>query len=520
MRRLRELGRLLSSPRVLAALAVLAIVAMVALDAFASGRPGGGQTFNGSPRSGGGGGGGGSSGGGGGFALWLIFSLLPWPLKLLVVIGIIVFAIMRSRSQKNMRDWSSGGAAPPASYGQDVYSGGYQAPPRPRVSPRATLAGLRDVDPTFSLVLFEDFLYALYAEAHQRRAAGQLDMLTAYIADDVIARMKNEPREPIQGLVIGAMSYVDASILGDGPNATARVDVELEVNLTVETPRGPASSYLVERWTLVRRAGAKTRPQDKARIFDCPSCGAPQTAVMAGKCTHCNQAVSTGEFGWVVKGAQVLRSEPRPPLLTTEVAEEGNDLPTIYAPDARARLDALWQKDQAFAWPQFEQRVNLIFTEFQTAWSNRDLAKMRPFLSDNLFQTQQYWVEAYKAQHLRNITENARIERMELARVESDASFDAITVRFWGVSTDYTVNDEGKVVVGSKTRERRYSEYWTLIRGSGRKGPTKTEPVCPNCGAPLAINQVGTCTYCQAKVTSGEFDWVLSRIEQDEAYTG
>jgi hypothetical protein len=109
---------------------------------------------------------------------------------------------------------------------------------------------------------------------------------------------------------------------------------------------------------------------------------------------------------------------------------------------------------------------------------------------------------------------------MELARVESDASFDAITVRFWGVSLDYTVNDEGKVIVGSKSRERRYSEYWTLIRGAGRQGPTKTEPVCPNCGAPLAINMVGTCTYCQAKVTSGEFDWVLSRIEQDEAYTG
>jgi hypothetical protein len=30
----------------------------------------------------------------------------------------------------------------------------------------------------------------------------------------------------------------------------------------------------------------------------------------------------------------------------------------------------------------------------------------------------------------------------------------------------------------------------------------------------------GTCKYCQAKVTTGEFDWVLSRIEQDEVYVG
>ena len=45
-------------------------------------------------------------------------------------------------------------------------------------------------------------------------------------------------------------------------------------------------------------------------------------------------------------------------------------------------------------------------------------------------------------------------------------------------------------------------------------------PVCPNCGAGLAINMAGSCSACNAKVTSGDFDWVLSRIEQDEAYTG
>ena len=44
------------------------------------------------------------------------------------------------------------------------------------------------------------------------------------------------------------------------------------------------------------------------------------------------------------------------------------------------------------------------------------------------------------------------------------------------------------------------------------------DPSCPNCGASLDINMTGHCAYCKAKVTSGEFDWVLSRIEQDEVY--
>jgi hypothetical protein len=34
----------------------------------------------------------------------------------------------------------------------------------------------------------------------------------------------------------------------------------------------------------------------------------------------------------------------------------------------------------------------------------------------------------------------------------------------------------------------------------------------------LKINMAGICEYCHGKLTSGEFDWVLSRIEQDVSY--
>ena len=43
---------------------------------------------------------------------------------------------------------------------------------------------------------------------------------------------------------------------------------------------------------------------------------------------------------------------------------------------------------------------------------------------------------------------------------------------------------------------------------------------CPSCGAPIKLNQAGKCEYCGTVVTGGNFDWVLSRIEQDESYFG
>ncbi len=43
---------------------------------------------------------------------------------------------------------------------------------------------------------------------------------------------------------------------------------------------------------------------------------------------------------------------------------------------------------------------------------------------------------------------------------------------------------------------------------------------CPSCTAPLKVAQTGVCSSCQTKLSRGDFDWVLSRIEQDEEYQG
>jgi hypothetical protein len=75
-------------------------------------------------------------------------------------------------------------------------------------------------------------------------------------------------------------------------------------------------------------------------------------------------------------------------------------------------------------------------------------------------------------------------------------------------------------VRGSPHRDRAYSEYWTLIRTAGRRAAPVTSPACSNCGAPLHIGQSGACEHCGAHVTDGEFDWVVSKIEQDDSYRG
>jgi hypothetical protein len=500
------------------------VAAFVHAAAEALARPGGGSSYGGSSGGGGGGYGGGGGGGGGGDALgaivWFIFSDLPWPLKLGVVAIIVVVYVVSKARRGKMESWSSGSPGP-------VAPTPWEMPGQPGagfVPTRRRLEDLRRFDPDFSVVLYEDFLYALYAAVHYA-GAGRADRLSAYLSPGVLALLRTSRVAEVRTVIVGALRFTGARGL-DGPAAPGGqvdVDVEIEANVaSVAAPGQPERThYLLEHWTLARRRDARSRPPARASILACPGCGAPLDAVVSGTCTHCKRVVANGAFDWVVVSARVAQSEERGPMLTTEVEERGNDLPTVVDAEARGRLDALARKDPSFQWQAFEMRVALVFNEFQAAWAARDLARMRPFFTDSLFDTQRYWVEAYRAQGLRNVTDKARIERLELARVASDRWFDAVTVRLHGAGLDYVVRDgDGKVVSGSTHRERRYTEYWTFLRGSARTGPTRTTPECPSCGAPLAVGMAGDCRYCRAKVTTGEFDWVLSRIEQDEAYRG
>lgn len=115
--------------------------------------------------------------------------------------------------------------------------------------------------------------------------------------------------------------------------------------------------------------------------------------------------------------------------------------------------------------------------------------------------------------------DNAMIAEQERAHIVHDKYFDAMTVRVFAECRDYTLDQAGGIVGGNREKFRQYSEYWTFIRSTDKRGAAKSDPACPNCGAPLShVNMAGDCTHCQTHVTTGEFDWVLSRIEQDEVY--
>jgi hypothetical protein len=478
-------------------------------------RVGGGQSYGGGSHGGGSGGGGSDDGGA---IVWLVFEAVRFliyltieypaigiPLDIIVLLGIAYYF----KRRKSTVSFSS--IVPPVVNAQET-------------EPGHDLERLRKFDPNFSQIVFTDFVYALYAKAHDARGHGQaaLDLFSPYLGE--AARKALLSRNPpglkeVTGIIVGSMRIVQVVGL-DSP--VVKVGVVFESNYTEITGGGPGMTYYVtERWNLERKRDLLSPPPAQATALHCPRCGAPLQRDTVGACAYCGTKIESGEFQWFVENITLLSTEARGPLLTSDVEEVGTDFPSIVQPNFQTIAHNFTQMNPAFSWADFQTRAKLIFDELQAAWSTLNWERARPHETDNIFQMHQYWIEAYRRQGLRNVVENCVITRMQPVKIQEDAFYQAITLRIWAKGNDYTVDGNDNVVSGSRTKTREWSEYWTFIRNREAKDSrVRTELSCPNCASPLKVNASGICEFCGGKITSGEFDWVLSKIEQDESYAG
>jgi hypothetical protein len=385
---------------------------------------------------------------------------------------------------------------------------------------------LREIDPEFSRVVLEDFAYRLYASTqrarHDLRALGSL---APYLSGPVRSELAADgaATAPVSHVVVGALRIdrLELNVPAENGQVSTELSVDYLANLTLGAAGNAQTLYQHEVWVLSRDSTVLSKSPEQTERLGCPNCGAPFDTSDGRRCAYCDQVVVDGRFAWQVVRRSVLERARVPPALTSDVAERGTDLSSVIDPANDATWRALQARDRAVDAANLQARTELIYSHLNTAWTALDLSSVRGLVSDGMFDYLRYWTEAYAQQGLRNMLENMRVQRMERVKVVLDKHFDAVTLRLWATGLDYTVNAKsGAVVSGSKSSPRAYSEYWTLIRSASAHGPASAEATCPSCAAPLQVSMAGNCQHCGTHVTRGEFDWVLSKIEQDDVYQG
>jgi hypothetical protein len=189
---------------------------------------------------------------------------------------------------------------------------------------------------------------------------------------------------------------------------------------------------------------------------------------------------------------------------------------------AQGGLAAIQANDAGFELHAFLDRATRTFTLAQQAWSDRNLAAVRPFMGQGTYLSWESQIGQMAKRHEKDVMQNVKVENATIVRAVR-GPYEHITVKFDASAIDYTVDDRnGAMLTGSKSAEP-FTEYWTFERAGTTATLQKAgalEQKCPNCGGPLSVNAIGECTYCKAAVTNGTYDWVLQRIDQENYWNG
>ena len=265
-----------------------------------------------------------------------------------------------------------------------------------------------------------------------------------------------------------------------------------------------------ERWTFMRKAGALTPINGGVIAARCPACGAELRLNLDGTCAHCRASVVNGTVDWIVAGVE------QAPF----VGYPNDSSLAVAAPSVEQGFRGLKAADPAFSQDAFLVRVRSAFLALQDAWCKQNLDGGRAFLSPGAYFTWRAQLETLAAEGRRNVMEHISVQHLEPVLIVHGRVFDDITVRVSASAADFEVDQGNHIVFGDRL-VRPFTEDWTFQRSVGTatsQKPGTLESTCPNCGAPVSLTQIGECRYCKAAVTSGKFDWVVSRIAQDEVF--
>lgn len=178
---------------------------------------------------------------------------------------------------------------------------------------------------------------------------------------------------------------------------------------------------------------------------------------------------------------------------------------------------AITAHDPAFDESAFIGEAERAFFVVQQAWTEQKPELSRQVMADGIWQQHKAQIQGYQSSGRRNVLEGLAVGKADIIAAASDQTHDTITVRILAACADYDIDVANDKVVRGNRDVNQWTEDWVFQRSS--QATTKADggtmhQKCPNCGAPLDVDLAGVCRFCRASVMSGDYDWVLTRIDQ------
>jgi predicted lipid-binding transport protein (Tim44 family) len=167
---------------------------------------------------------------------------------------------------------------------------------------------------------------------------------------------------------------------------------------------------------------------------------------------------------------------------------------------------------------QFQGQLRTAFFITKRAWSQLKPEICRHVMTEALWAEQRARMEALKLDGSRNVIDGLIISQVEVSGRRTESLEDEVTVLLLVAGTDYIQKTATNRVMTGSAHPDQWVEEWVMRRSRDPAVLAEAEnPKCPNCGAPLAVDAEGRCTFCQAVVPGAKSDWLAAAINRPAA---
>lgn len=135
--------------------------------------------------------------------------------------------------------------------------------------------------------------------------------------------------------------------------------------------------------------------------------------------------------------------------------------------DVETGLAHIRQFDQSFDENRYNDLVMDNFFKIQGAWMSRDLAPIQGLLTDEMRRVFQADLDRLIRDRQINRLENIAVRKVDIVEAWQESGQDFITTLIYANLLDYTTDESGSVLSGSKSDPVKFEEYWTFTRPVG-----------------------------------------------------
>ena len=182
-------------------------------------------------------------------------------------------------------------------------------------------------------------------------------------------------------------------------------------------------------------------------------------------------------------------------------------------------LELLKVSDPNFSEAAMLSKVEHLFITTQEAYCSQNYEPVRPFLSNALYEQHVKQIQEKKARGERNVMSEMAVLMSKLENWQQDGHNEYLDVWLRVKYKSYIgrIDDPSQVVSGNPNRTFFIDFRWQFTRSAGSQTVAATDAVhtghCPNCGAPINMNQSGKCEFCGSVISTTVHDWVLSKVD-------